>query len=134
MLEMTQKETRVTNHNEDVWFVEQIKKYYDSDRAFADQEVAMRFSFESLPLGASHLDWALRPLGVHVGSSCKRRVEHARQRRILRQLLEYCPEARMVIHNACMPTDEDLGEGRPGPASAAGSRRKKAGVREDRFS
>lgn len=85
MLEMTQKETRDTNWNEDVWFVDNIKKHYDADRAFPDQEVAMRFSFESLPLGGGHLDWALRPLGVHVGSSCKQRVRYPRQRRIMRQ-------------------------------------------------
>ena len=75
---------------------------------------------------------ALRPLGVHIGSSCKARVQHPRQRRIFRRrksplssanstaqeppgtddasvsvVLEYCPEARMVIHNACMPQDEE---------------------------
>jgi len=43
--------------NEDMWFVDGIKKHYSSDKAFPDQDVAMRFSFEAAPKGTYDWDW-----------------------------------------------------------------------------
>ncbi len=74
MLEVAQKEGKGWHGwNEDMWFVEGIKKHYNSFRAFPDQDVAMRFSFEAAPKGTYDWDWIAQPLGVHSGSSCKQR-------------------------------------------------------------
>lgn len=57
MLDVTQKETGWTRWNEDMWLVQGVKRHYDSDEAFPDQDVAMRFSFEAAPKGTEEWDW-----------------------------------------------------------------------------
>ncbi len=42
---------------EDLWFNARITDYANGTSLFPDQDLAMRFSYESLPKAAQGLDW-----------------------------------------------------------------------------
>lgn len=42
---------------EDLWFNAKIQEYANGTSLFPDQDLAMRFSYESLPKQAQGLDW-----------------------------------------------------------------------------
>lgn len=111
---------------EDVWFGDRI---HETTGRFPTQRVAMEFSFvrhasasakdprlcsadgplvlfyfaqESPAAEANNLPWVYRSYGVHVGTGwaiC--RAFHDWEH--IKQLLEWCPDAKLVLPNDCIP-------------------------------
>ena len=77
MLDVTQKELDWTRWNEDMWLVQGVKRHYDSGKAFPDQDVAMRFSFEAAPRGTEHWDWVSNPSSA-AAPACRSRMAASR--------------------------------------------------------
>ncbi|KAM0753806.1 hypothetical protein T439DRAFT_322695 [Meredithblackwellia eburnea MCA 4105] len=89
--------------NEDMWIAARLEK---TSNQFPETNVSMKFSFEAPPGEAVNFDWVYQPYGVHIGNGgswpmCQEpRDIHNEQ---INRLLAYCPEAKSVIPNICIP-------------------------------
>jgi len=85
---------------EDLWFNARIAESVNGTNLFPDQNLAMRFSYESLPKQAQGLDWAYEAHGIHIGTGWAVCALGGWER--IDKVLEWCPEAKMIIPNHCL--------------------------------
>lgn len=94
----------LTQTPEDLWFAMMLEL---SGGVFPPQDIAMQFSFEYPPTNMMDKNWVYESFGLHIGGElhwglCLLRgtPEGARQ---VSRVLEWCPEAKMIIPTECLP-------------------------------
>ncbi|KAM0746990.1 hypothetical protein T439DRAFT_383623, partial [Meredithblackwellia eburnea MCA 4105] len=95
MVDLTERFEYDGHSAEDVWFANKI---HETTGRFPEQDVAMAFSFESLPSEANNFPWAYKSYGMHTGTGwaiCRAFHDWSH----IRTLLEWCPDAKLVMPN-----------------------------------